>query len=211
MQTIRNNEGSTDIIIQPTGNLAPQQVFHVKRFKILGGVQIGLGGILVIMSLVQLIMSLLSILIAYNIPILICSGWFVMTGCLPLNMSNNTESSLKCQKIGFMVCSVIGAAVFVPIMFSLTFIVGLFHLFDEYQNDWYILSYSIAALSVAEAIVAVISASYCCCCSPWETSSQQMAVFMSSSPAGMNFYGNEIQDTNIRPWMDTTGKYSTAF
>ncbi|VDI84217.1 Hypothetical predicted protein [Mytilus galloprovincialis] len=189
MQTTRNNEGSIVVMTQPTENLASQQIIYGKRFKILGGGQIGLGGVLLIMSIVQLIKSASSFLIVYNLPIIICSGW----------------------KIGFMVCSIIGAAVFVPIMFSLTFIVGLFHLFDEYQNDGYILSYCIAGLSVIEAIVAVISASYCCCCSPWQTSSQQMAVFMSPLPSGMNLNGNQIQDTNIRSWVDTTEKTNTAF
>ncbi|XP_071175103.1 uncharacterized protein [Mytilus edulis] len=209
MQTTRNNEGSTAVIIQPTGNLASQQIIHAKRFKILGGGQIGLGTILVIMSIVQLIISASSILIVvYILPILICSGWFIMTGCLPLNISKNTES--KCKKIGFMVCSIIGAVVFVPIMCSLTFIVGVLHLFDEYQNDGYIVSYCIAGLSFVEAIVAVISASYCCCCSPWQTSSQQMAVFMNPLPSGMNLNGNQIQDTHIRSLVVTTGKYRTA-
>ncbi|VDI84219.1 Hypothetical predicted protein [Mytilus galloprovincialis] len=211
MQTTRNNEGSIVVMTQPTENLASQQIIYGKRFKILGGGQIGLGGVLLIMSIVQLIKSASSFLIVYNLPIIICSGWFIMTGCIPLNISKKTESNFKCQKIGFMVCSIIGAAVFVPIMFSLTFIVGLFHLFDEYQNDGYILSYCIAGLSVIEAIVAVISASYCCCCSPWQTSSQQMAVFMSPLPSGMNLNGNQIQDTNIRSWVDTTEKTNTAF
>ncbi|VDI84218.1 Hypothetical predicted protein [Mytilus galloprovincialis] len=160
MQTTRNNEGSIVVMTQPTENLASQQIIYGKRFKILGGGQIGLGGVLLIMSIVQLIKSASSFLIVYNLPIIICSGW---------------------------------------------------HLFDEYQNDGYILSYCIAGLSVIEAIVAVISASYCCCCSPWQTSSQQMAVFMSPLPSGMNLNGNQIQDTNIRSWVDTTEKTNTAF
>ncbi|VDI84216.1 Hypothetical predicted protein [Mytilus galloprovincialis] len=187
MQTTRNNEGSIVVMTQPTENLASQQIIYGKRFKILGGGQIGLGGVLLIMSIVQLIKSASSFLIVYNLPIIICSGWFIMTGCIPLNISKKTESNFKCQKIGFMVCSIIGAAVFVPIMFSLTFIVGLFHLFDEYQNDGYILSYCIAGLSVIEAIVAVISASYCCCCSPWQTSSQQFEIMENvTSPMNHN-------------------------
>lgn len=40
-----------------------------------------------------------------------------------------------------------------------------------------------------------------------------MVVFMSPGPAGMNINvpENQIQDTNIRPRMDTTGKINTAF
>lgn len=38
-----------------------------------------------------------------------------------------------------------------------------------------------------------------------------MAVFMSPLPSGMNLNGNQIQDTNIRSWVDTTEKTNTAF
>ncbi|XP_052061652.1 uncharacterized protein LOC127701693 [Mytilus californianus] len=206
MQTTTYNTEQTAVIIKPTGNPARQQIFHVKTFKILGGVQIGLGLILVILSFVELIA--ISSLLFWTIPILLCSVWFVVTGCLPMRMSKNTESSLKCQKIWFMVCSIIGAAVFFPVMFNLSFFVGLSDQ-DNYRNDWYIVSFSITALSVAEALVAVISASYCCCCSPWETSSQADVCFKSQTQLGMNpnAAGNHIQDTNIRPW---TVSYSSA-
>lgn len=75
MQTTRNNEGSIVVMMQPTENLASQQIIYGKRVKILGGGQIGLGGVLLIMSIVQLVMSASSFLIAYNLPIIICSGW----------------------------------------------------------------------------------------------------------------------------------------
>lgn len=74
MYTPRNNEGSASVIIQPTGNLVPQQIFHVKRFKILGGVQIGLGGILLILSVVELAKDHHPYMVL-KLPILLCSGW----------------------------------------------------------------------------------------------------------------------------------------
>ncbi|CAG2253212.1 unnamed protein product [Mytilus edulis] len=58
-------------------------------------------------------------LFAFDITCLICSGWYVVTGFLPMCMSKKREASWRCLKTGFMVCSIVGASVFVPTMFSL--------------------------------------------------------------------------------------------
>ncbi|CAC5403967.1 unnamed protein product [Mytilus coruscus] len=211
METTSYNTSLSNVMAQSTGNLPQQHIFNIKTFKILGGIQIGLGGILVIMGLV--VLTRMSIMFYYGIPILICSGWFILTGFLPMCMSRNSVSSLKCQKIGFMVCSIIGAAVFSPIMFTLAIGSRMSYFYTDYGNNRYILSFSIAVLSFASAIVAVISASYCCCCSPWGR--QQMAVLMSPPQPGMNLHahGNQIWNTNIQKLVETTEKtevYSNA-
>ncbi|CAG2215201.1 unnamed protein product [Mytilus edulis] len=127
MQTITNNA-------EPTrrGNLQPQQIVHVNTFKNLGTLQIVVGGILAFLTVVDLIG--VGAMFVYLLPTLICSGWFVMTGCLPICMSENTESSLK------------------------------FRLYTYNLKGWFILSFAISALSVPAIIVAIVSASYCCCC-----------------------------------------------
>ncbi|VDI18541.1 Hypothetical predicted protein [Mytilus galloprovincialis] len=170
MQTTTNNTEKNAVIMQTTENPAPQQIVHVKTFKIFGCIQIGFGAILVILSLVELIGRAFDIVV--TLPLIICSGWFVMTGCLPLTMSKNIESSFRCKKIGFMVCSIIGAALFSPLIFSFTLTAGDAQTPHEYRT-WHLLTYSITFLSACVAIVAVISASYCCCFSPWGSESQQ--------------------------------------
>ncbi|XP_071175101.1 uncharacterized protein [Mytilus edulis] len=136
----------------------------------------------------------------YLLPTLICSGWFVMTGCLPICMSENTESSLKFRKSAFMVCSVIGAVIVGPTMCMLSFFSGNF-LYTYNLKGWFILSFAISALSVPAIIVAIVSASYCCCC--WGTQSQQMFPGVSpSQPAPTN----QIQAANMLSLINTTGK-----
>ncbi|VDI18542.1 Hypothetical predicted protein [Mytilus galloprovincialis] len=181
MQTTTNNTEKNAVIMQTTENPAPQQIVHVKTFKIFGCIQIGFGAILVILSLVELIGRAFDIVV--TLPLIICSGWFVMTGCLPLTMSKNIESSFRCKKIGFMVCSIIGAALFSPLIFSFTLTAGDAQTPHEYRT-WHLLTYSITFLSACVAIVAVISASYCCCFSPWGSESQQFVVVMSPLQLG---------------------------
>ncbi|XP_071175094.1 uncharacterized protein [Mytilus edulis] len=159
MQTVTNNTEPTTVMTTRTGNLKPQQIFHVKTFKVLGCLQIVLGVTLILLSLVDFL------------PTLILSEWFVMTGCLPICMSENTKSSLKCRKSAFMVCSVIGAVIFGPSIFMLSLLTG--SLYANTSEQWYVLSFSITALSIVLIIVAVVSATFCCC---WE---HRMVVCMS--------------------------------
>ncbi|XP_071175095.1 uncharacterized protein [Mytilus edulis] len=152
MQTVTNNTEPTTVMTTRTGNLKPQQIFHVKTFKVLGCLQIVLGVTLILLSLVDFL------------PTLILSEWFVMTGCLPICMSENTKSSLKCRKSAFMVCSVIGAVIFGPSIFMLSLLTGSLQ-YANTSEQWYVLSFSITALSIVLIIVAVVSATFCCC---WE-------------------------------------------
>ncbi|XP_063419414.1 uncharacterized protein LOC134702439 isoform X2 [Mytilus trossulus] len=51
-------------------------------------------------------------LFSFDIVCIICCGWFVLTGFLPMCMSRKRQSSWRSLKIGFMVCSIVGASIF---------------------------------------------------------------------------------------------------
>lgn len=123
------------------------------------------------------------LLFSFDLSCLICSGWFVLTGFLPMCMSKKRESSWKCLKVGFMVCSIIGASIFVLTVFTLGVIGAVVRSIIDGSNG--MLSIFIAVLSFAEAVLAIISASYCCCCTTWIISNQtQRVLFVNSSQSG---------------------------
>ncbi|VDI64507.1 Hypothetical predicted protein [Mytilus galloprovincialis] len=211
-------------------------VFPVRTFKVFGGIQIGLGVLICILSLIGVALDTVGmhklddckyqqyqhgykyessyysrcylyrnsrLLFSFDISCLICSGWFVLTGFLPMCMSKKRESSWKCLKVGFMVCSIIGASIF----FLTVFILGVVGAFLRRSNS--MLSISIATLSFAEAVLAIISASYCCCCTTWRISSQtQRVLFVNSSQSGpiLNVpQTNVVMDNVLQMSTDHTG------
>ncbi|XP_052063434.1 uncharacterized protein LOC127703077 isoform X4 [Mytilus californianus] len=123
------------------------------------------------------------ILFGFDITCLICSGWYVVTGFLPMCMSRKREASWMCLKTGFMVCSIIGASVFVPTMFSLGVVGSIIR--GSNNSKAMILSAFMAVLTFAEVVVAIIAASFCCCCSSLKTSNQQGVVIMQGTQPGM--------------------------
>ncbi|CAG2212148.1 unnamed protein product [Mytilus edulis] len=216
-----------------------QQEFPVRTLKVFGGIHIGFGFLLGILSLIGVILDVIArnkyedclsknllefwmcrpgddghAILAFDITCLICSGWdiqgvwwntnwFVLTGFLPMCMSKKRESSWKCLKVGFMVCSIIGASIF----FLTVFILGVVGAFLRRSNS--MLSISIATLSFAEAVLAIISASYCCCCTTWRISSQtQRVLFVNSSQSGpiLNVpQTNVVMDNVLQMSTDHTG------
>ncbi|XP_076111667.1 uncharacterized protein LOC143079928 isoform X2 [Mytilus galloprovincialis] len=47
------------------------------------------------------------------------SGWFILTGWLPLCMTGERQSRWRCMIIAYLVCNIISAAVFSPIVVGL--------------------------------------------------------------------------------------------
>ncbi|XP_052063430.1 uncharacterized protein LOC127703077 isoform X2 [Mytilus californianus] len=146
------------------------------------------------------------ILFGFDITCLICSGWYVVTGFLPMCMSRKREASWMCLKTGFMVCSIIGASVFVPTMFSLGVVGSVIR--GNHDSKAVTLSAFMAVLSFAEVVVAVIAASLCCCCTSWGTSDQQGVVFMNATQPGMilNLTQTHIPMTTGHQVMMATGQ-----
>ncbi|XP_052062402.1 uncharacterized protein LOC127702301 [Mytilus californianus] len=96
---------------------------------------------------------------------LICvglSGWFTLTGCLPLCMTVQRKSS--CLEKAFPICSIISAVVFSPIVFGLG-VAGAI-IADFYANASGVVAVSVllTVLSFIECIVSIVAAVYCCCC-----------------------------------------------
>ena len=192
------------------------QKFPVRTLKIFGSIQIGCGILLGILSSIGVALDAIAmnaycsennhrynrlyyhdnmcsrkqengrLLFAYDVTCIICSGWIIMTGLLPLFMSRNREKSWRGLRVGFMVCSIIGASLFMPTMFSLG-VVGAIER-GTYNRGDVILSVFIAVLSFVEMLLAVIAASYCCCCTPWETQDRSVQItvmFMNGSEPGV--------------------------
>ncbi|CAC5377359.1 unnamed protein product [Mytilus coruscus] len=135
-----------------------QQAFPVRTFKVFGGIQIGLGVLLGILSLIGVISDSRyyndhAWFFTFDIACLICSGW----------------------KTGFMVCSIIGASIFIPAILS----VGAYSpiITGNQDSKTVILSAFMAMLSFAEVVVAIIASSFCCCCSTWRKSIQEVKMF----------------------------------
>lgn len=216
--TTHTSQGAVPIIIQgsPYLHQSPNQLpvpenpkeFPVRKLKVLGSVQIGLGVSLAILSIIGIIVDVISMprdcdnayydmyfdyyyrctlreeyssqVFAFDITCLVLSGWYVLTGFLPLCMSRKRESSSGGMRVGFLVCSIIGASIFVPAMFSLG-VVGAIQR-GEYEKKVVVLSAFMATLSFAELVVSVIGAVYCCCCTPWKKANQSIRVIYTSQP-----------------------------
>ncbi|CAC5407303.1 unnamed protein product [Mytilus coruscus] len=168
-----------------------QQAFPVRTFKVFGGIQIGLGVLLGILSLIGVISDSRyyndhAWFFTFDIACLICSGW----------------------KTGFMVCSIIGASIFIPAMLS----VGVYSpiITGNQDSKTVILSAFMAMLSFAEVVVAIIASSFCCCCSTWRTSIQEGVVIMQGTQPGMflNLPQTQIPMANGQQVMISTGQNS---
>ncbi|XP_052060095.1 uncharacterized protein LOC127700590 [Mytilus californianus] len=143
-------------------------------------------------------------LFSFDIVCLICCGWFVLTGFLPMCMSRKRQSSWRSLKIGFMVCSIIGASIFSTTSIILGINGVLFRLFYGANP---ILSAFIVLIALVEAIVATVAASFCCCCSPWEIPSEgQAVVFVNGTQPGMITNAPQTQVPMDSPIQITTGQ-----
>ncbi|CAC5392165.1 unnamed protein product [Mytilus coruscus] len=86
------------------------------------------------------------------------SGWFILTGCVPLCMTDKRQSSWR-RLVAFSTNtgSVITVSVF------------------------------LAVFSFIEFIISIVAASHCCCCSQLNTGNQQQVIFMNIAQSGMNY------------------------
>ncbi|CAG2218618.1 unnamed protein product [Mytilus edulis] len=174
-----------------------QPEFPVKTFKVFGGIQICLGGILGILSVIGIILDIIAWskydfctmdynyfydhvsmcvqyidvheLFAFDTICLICSGW----------------------KTGFMSC-VAGSI-----------------MRDKRDSKAVVLSSLMAVLAFVEVVVAIITATLCCCCTAWGISNQQQGVlFMNGTQPGFvfNLPQNQIPMTTGNQTMIDTGQ-----
>ncbi|XP_063439421.1 uncharacterized protein LOC134720821 [Mytilus trossulus] len=168
MEILTYNPHDSSLIGQQQQNQQYRQT--IRTLKVLGAVQIGLGLVLAILSIVYR-PSL------KTMPVCGCCFWYVITGSLPLFIKNKLDSNFKCKKISFMVCSILGAAIFSPVIILVSCIIMLFSGIDGHGgNIYYEIYIPIVVLSLAVFVVTIISASYCCCCSPFDIRNQQQAV-----------------------------------
>ncbi|XP_063442505.1 uncharacterized protein LOC134722809 [Mytilus trossulus] len=130
------------------------QMSRIRALRILGGAQISLGVICVILGVVGVILSntekdkrcqsnnsgydmydyvyysyyrcsdATGIVILYSIC-MACSGWFILTGCLPLCMTEKRQSSWKCLTVAFLVCNILSTVLFSSTVFILAIIGAL--------------------------------------------------------------------------------------
>lgn len=135
---------------------------------------------------------------AFDITCLVFSGWYVLTGFLPLRMSRKIESSSDGLRVGYMVCSIIGASILAPTMFILGVVGAIMR--EGYEKDVIVLSAFMAVLSFAELVVSIIGASYCCCCIPWKETYQSIRVVYAPHPVMIcNLPQSQIPTTTDQP------------
>lgn len=167
--------------------------FGVRPFKVLGGIQIGLGLICAIMSMIVVGMDASDIskpctafyygstspcfsrvFLACDITCLIFAGWIIMTGCLPFCMYVNNPEKWTCLKTAFMVCSILGSAIFIPTVVGLGTFGAMVRHYDILDDNWKAAFPAVVAVCGGiEMLVAIVSASYCCCC--WKSPSLSVA------------------------------------
>ncbi|XP_071177243.1 uncharacterized protein [Mytilus edulis] len=115
-----------------------------------------------------------TIMILY-VTCLCLSLWYLLTGMIPLCMTDSRKQRWKCLKITFLVFNIISAVVFSPAMLSIG-ILSIFIITLENNGDIITVSAIIDACAVIEMIVAITSATYCCCCSQMLPGNQQNVV-----------------------------------
>ncbi|VDI55820.1 Hypothetical predicted protein [Mytilus galloprovincialis] len=185
-----------------------QQAFPVRTFKVFGGVQIGLGVLLGILSLIGVISDKIAknnTRFSFDMTCFICSGWHIFTGCLPMCMSKMREKRWTCLKTGFIVCSIIGASIFIPAMLSLGVFFNIIIIGNQ-DSKAEILSVFMAVLSFAEVVVAIIASSFCCCCSTWRTSIQEGVVISTQPGMFHNLPQTQIPMQNSHQVMIASGQ-----
>ncbi|VDI03449.1 Hypothetical predicted protein [Mytilus galloprovincialis] len=193
--------------IHNTDNEASNE-YRVKTLRVFGGIQIGIGVLCGILSLAGVITDSVNLskncdyndnsnynyddyyyrcdwyyyaspLLAFDIVCVIFSGWFILTGTFPFCMTPRRQSRWKCLKIAFMVCCIVGAAIFVPTVFSLGVVGAIFR--AEYKSGAAVLSSIIALLGFVELVIAIVASSFCCCCSSFG-SSERTFVYITGGP-----------------------------
>lgn len=200
MEILTYNPNDSSLIAQQQQN--PEHRQTSRTLKVLGAVQIGLGLVLAILTIIPAKLIVM--------PVFGCCFWYVITGSLPLFITNNLDSNFRCKKISFMVCSIIGAVIFSPVIIfsSILKIILTGSEFDRGNKNFYATSIPMGLLSIAVLVVTIISASYCCCCSPFDIQNQQQTVVFvnASQPANIaSTIGNPFAGANEQPVMITIG------
>ncbi|XP_063443240.1 uncharacterized protein LOC134723605 [Mytilus trossulus] len=213
---------NTDAQIGPNHLHLPAQsdlpISRIRALQKLGGLQISLGVICGILGIVGAILSTTDMdsdckkynhynsyyncgnahtIFVLNLIDMAFSGWFILTGCFPLFMTEQRKSSWKCLTIAFLVCNIISAVVFSSTVFSLAMVGISIAAFDNNTGSTggvITVSAFLVILSFVEFIVAIVAASYCCCCSQLNTGDQQGVIFIDIAQSGMMY---NMQNTSI--------------
>ncbi|XP_052062578.1 uncharacterized protein LOC127702411 [Mytilus californianus] len=190
---------------------------RVKALRILGGLQIGLGLVYGILCIVGAILCRTDLdsgckyynyysrygghlsgstyyrcghsntILIMNLIGMALSGWFILTGCVPLCMTDQRQSSWRCLTIAFLVCNIISTVVFSSTVFSLAVIGALIVAFSTNTGSVITVSVFLAVFSFIEFIISIVAASHCCCCSQLNTGNQQEVIFMNIAQSGMSY------------------------
>ncbi|XP_052230695.1 uncharacterized protein LOC127844477 isoform X2 [Dreissena polymorpha] len=149
--------------------------FPFSSFKLLGGLQIGIGAVCLILGIVDLLVFLyvshfdnetLSALTIASVPIW-CGLWFIVAGSMGGCMSLEQKTTLSYFKMTFMILSVLCALLFGPALFAIeVYMVVLRKEGNTISAAEWLIPMVIAFFALNEIIVAVITAAICCCCSP---------------------------------------------
>lgn len=124
------------------------------------------------------------------------SGWFILTGFIPLCMTENRQSKWRCLKTAFLVLNIIGSVSFAPTVFSLGIVGSIMSGSTSDNSATTAITACLALFSFIEFVVAIISASFCCCCSQLTSSNSVGVVFENQTQSGI-MYG--IQQTQMSP------------
>lgn len=209
-----NNQGRVGPIVSDGQITSEQRMSRIRTLRIFGGLHIGLGVICFLLGVAGASLSTedknkecdnnyygnsFGSYVYYRckneksrseasfnmfIVSAIFSGWFILTGLIPFCMTLNRESSWKCLKTAFLVCSIISAAVFGFTVFILAVVLGIINGADGH-TDVKNVSSGLAFFGFVEFIAAIASASFGCCCSQLYTSQQPVAIFMTGAHYGM--------------------------
>ncbi|XP_069119134.1 uncharacterized protein [Argopecten irradians] len=167
--------------------------FPLSGLKVVGAVQIGLGGICIALGLVDILMyvfedqeklfatqatplsageqearsTLMSLTIS-SAPIW-CGLWFCVAGAMAACMSQRNKATLNYFKLTFLVLSIMNAGIFGPVCMTVTTIVSVMRHTMEAETYRWLIPILTAFFSFNEIAFAILSASICCCCSPLRT------------------------------------------
>ncbi|XP_052063452.1 uncharacterized protein LOC127703082 isoform X1 [Mytilus californianus] len=201
-----NSPVSTHMVEQESGTLPVQtgkiklQEFIVWKHKLFSVIHIVLGVALGIVSIIGMSCDIIAkekhedclknghtlystnhSLLDFDIPCLICSVFYIITGLLPCCMTEKRKSNWRCLVHGFQLCSLIGSLVLAPTMAYLGYLGAIKR--RSYNESTTIISVCIAGLFVAEWIhgIAIIVGSVCSCFSEMESSNQQDVMVVNST------------------------------
>ncbi|XP_052062574.1 uncharacterized protein LOC127702409 isoform X2 [Mytilus californianus] len=208
-----NMNTDAHISVMQTHPVQPnERISRIRALRILGGLQIILGIVCCILGMVGAIISNTEItsrcknyhnnhgievymssyhcrqtntILIMDIIGMAFSGWFILTGGLPLCMTGQRQSRWRCMIIAYLVCNIILAAVFSPTVVALGIIGALDVDLKTNTRRVIVLSSLLAIFSCFEFIISIVAALYCCCCSQLNMENHQGVIFMNTAQSGM--------------------------